>query len=305
MTTGAILLSGGTGFIGGHLIGALLASGTPVWVWSRDAARARRRLDPRVRVVSLLDEIPADAHLAGIVSLAGAPVVGPPWTESRRRVLVDSRVAPTHELLRFVSARRQKPDVLVSASAIGYYGSRGDEWLDEGSAPTAEFQSRLCQQREAAANEALASGLRAVNLRLGLVLGRDGGIFPKLALAAKFGAAAVLGDGRQWMSWIHVADAVRIIELALAETSVQGAVNAVTAAPVRQAEFQRQLTRALRRPLWLRVPAPVLRLAMGEMSDLLVRSQRVTPRLLQSRGFEFSYPDLEAALPDLVRPGRS
>lgn len=305
MTTRAVLLSGGTGFVGGHLVAALQARGDEVWVWTRDVDRARRRFDPRVRLVGSLQEVPAQVRVAAIVNLAGAPVVGPPWTSERRRLLIASRVEPTRQLLEFASARMPRPEVMVSASAIGYYGTRGDEWLAEDGAPTAEFQSRLCQERERAADQARDLGMRSVNLRLGLVLGRDGGIFPRLSLAARWGGAAVLGDGRQWMSWIHIADAVRVIEHALSDPSLDRPVNAVAPEPVTQRGFQQALTRALHRPLIWRVPGALLRLGLGEMSDLLVRGQRVAPRLLQSRGFEFRYPALEAALADLLRPARS
>ena len=142
-------------------------------------------------------------------------------------------------------------------------------------------------------------------MRLGLVFGTDGGIYTRLALAAKLGLAAVLGDGQQWMSWIHIDDVVRIVERAIDDGSLSGAVNAVAPAPVRQRDFQQALTNTLRRPLWLRVPAWLLRAGLGEMSDLLVRSQRVAPRTLLARGFEFHHPTIESALGALVTPARS
>jgi uncharacterized protein (TIGR01777 family) len=306
VTTGAVLVAGGTGFIGSHLLPALLARGREVWVWSRHPQKAQRRLPAAVMTVGRLDDIPADAAITHIVNLAGAPVVGPPWTQARRQLLIDSRVQPTAALLARCVARARRPEAMLSASAIGYYGARDEEWLDERSSPGADqFQSQLCEQREAAANEAGLLGMRAINLRFGLVLGADGGIFSRLALAANLGGAAVLGDGRQWMSWIHVDDAVRAIELALDDTVLSGPVNIVAPEPVRQRDFQHALTRALRRPLWLRVPAGILRTALGEMSDLLLRSQRVAPAVLRSHGFEFRFPDIEAALRALVRRERS
>jgi hypothetical protein len=301
-----VLVAGGTGFIGSHLLPTLLARGFDVWVWSRHPPKARRRVPAAARVIGALDDIPSAAAITHIINLAGAPVVGPPWTRARRQLLIDSRVQPTAALLAWTAARAQRPEAMLSASAIGYYGGRDEQWLDEKSAPGAgQFQSQLCAQREAAANEAGRLGMRAVNLRFGLVFGGAGGIFSRLALAAKLGGAAILGDGRQWMSWIHIEDAVRAIELALDDPSLSGPVNLVAPEPVRQRDFQRALTRALHRPLWLRVPAGVLRLALGEMSDLLLRSQRVAPSELQSRGFAFSYPDIEAALPALLRRERS
>jgi hypothetical protein len=299
-----VLLTGGTGFIGGHVIRALLAGGAQPWVWSRAPAKARRVLDARVKIVGALADIPESVAIDGIVNLAGAPVIGPPWTQSRRQLLIDSRVKTTEAVIGWCAGRAERPRSLVSASAIGYYGAiegaESEQWLDESASPRPQFQSELCRLRELATQPAEALGLRVVNLRIGLVLGADGGILARLALAARLGGAAVLGDGQQWMSWIHIDDLVRVIELALEESSLSGPVNAVAPEPVRQREFQRTLTRQLKRPLWLRIPAAPLRWAMGEMSELLIRSQRVSPRRLQDAGFEFRYPALPAALADLL-----
>ncbi len=301
MSPRGILFTGATGFIGPHIVRALLARGDSVWVWARDVAKARRLFGDQVKVVSALAEIPPASPIDGVVNLAGAPVVGPPWTRARRQLLIDSRVKPTQAVLAWSAQRASPPRVLVSASAIGFYGSGDNGWLDENSPPQDVFQSQLCLQREAAANAAEAQGIRAVNLRIGLVLGRDGGILKQLALAAKLGGAAVLGDGSQWMSWIHIDDLVRVVERALDDETMRGAINAVAPEPVRQREFQRALTRVLHRPLWLRVPAAFLSVALGEMSDLLVRSQRVAPRRLETSGFKFTHPGLEGALRDLLR----
>jgi uncharacterized protein (TIGR01777 family) len=296
-----VLVTGGTGFIGGHVIARLLARGIPVWVWSRDAVRARRKLGSVVNIVGALTDISASAPIDGIVNLAGAAAIGPPWTKSRRRVLIDSRVKTTEAVLAWCAARAQRPRVLISASAIGYYGPGGDAWFDETSPPQAGvFQSELCRLRELATRPAEALGIRVVNPRIGLVLGRDGGILQRLALAAKFGGAATIGDGRQWMSWIHVDDIVRVLERALDDDTWSGPINAVAPEPVRQREFQRALTRALRRPLILRIPAFLLRASLGEMAELLVKGQRVAPRHLQSAGFDFTHDTLEGALRHLL-----
>jgi len=306
MNARGVLVSGATGFIGGHFVRRCVARGITAWAWSRDAARATRLLGAQARVVSRLQDIPEDAPVQAIVNLAGAPVIGPPWTDKRRRVLIDSRVSTTEALLAWCEARGSRPRVLVSASAIGFYGPADDRWLDESTAPQPRsFQSQLCLAREAATEDAKRLGIRAVNLRIGLVLGADGGILPRLALPARLGMAAVLGDGRQWMSWIHVDDLMRVIDLAIDSEDLQGAVNAVAPAPVRQRDFQLALTRLLGRPLWLRVPAGLLQAGLGEMSELLLRSQRVAPRLLTARGFEFGYPTLEAALDSILTRERS
>lgn len=300
-----VLVGGATGFIGAHLVRALRRRGDVVWVWTRDAGRALERFGPHVHVVESLADIPAAVRIDALIALSGAPVIGPPWTRARRRLLIDSRVKTTQTLLDWSATRASAPRVLVAASAIGFYGPAGDDWLTESSPAQEAFQSRLCVEREAAANAAEAQGMRVVNLRIGLVLGRDGGIFTRLALAAKFGMAAVIGDGRQWMSWIHVADLVRIVEMALDDARLRGALNAVAPAPVRQRDFQLGLTQALHRPLWLRVPGFVLNVTMGEMAELLVKGQRVAPRRLLNEGFEFRHFTLDSALRDLVpdRPG--
>lgn len=301
MSERGILFTGATGFIGPHIVRALRARGDTIWVWARDVAKARAMFDEGVNVVGALAQIPARAPVHGIVNLSGAPVVGPPWTRARRQLLIDSRVKPTHAVLEWAATRTAPPRVLVSASAIGYYGSGGEDWLTEDSLPQDGFQSRLCLARELAADAAESQGMRAVNLRFGLVFGRDGGIYPRFALAAKLGGAAVLADGKQWMSWIHIDDLVRVVELALDDEAMRGPVNAVAPEPVRQRDFQRALAHALHRPLWLRVPAWLLRLGMGEMSELLISSQRVAPRRLLDREFAFRYRAIDAALADLTR----
>ena len=298
-----VLITGASGFIGGHVVRWCAARGYPAWAWTRNAARTRARLGAQARVVTRLEEIPADAPLDAIVNLAGAPVFGPPWTRARRQLLIDSRVRTTQSVLEWCRQRASPPRVMVSASAIGFYGAAGEEWLDEASPPQPQaFQSQLCMAREAAADAARDLGLRVVNLRLGLVLGADGGILPQLARPARFGVAAVIGDGRQWMSWIHLEDVLRVLELVLDDATIDGPINVVAPQPVRQREFQRALTHTLLRPLWLRVPGAVLNVALGEMAELLVRSQRVAPRRLHERGFEFRHPALEPALQAILTP---
>ncbi len=258
-----------------------------------------------MHVVAGLDEIPSGTSIDAIVNLAGAPVIGPPWTAARRRLLIDSRVQTTQALLQWCAARAQRPGVIVSASAIGFYGPGTDAWLDESSPPQDRFQSELCLKREAAANAALELGMRVVNLRIGLVLGPDGGILAPLTLAAKCGLATRIGNGQQWMSWIHIDDMVRIFLLALDDATFAGPVNAVSPNPERQRDFQRALALALGRPFWSWIPATLLRLALGEMAELLVKGQRVAPRELQRRGFRFRYALLEDAFADLLRRARS
>ena len=190
----------------------------------------------------------------------------------------------------------------MSASAIGYYGVREDEVLDERSPPQSIFQSQLCQEWEAAARAAENLGVRVVILRLGLVLARAGGALPSLTLPVRMGIGAIMGTGRQWVSWIHIKDVVRLIEFALRNPNLRGAVNAVAPAALPHAQFQRELARTLRRPLWLRVPSMPVRIALGEMAQLLVDGQRVVPFRAVAAGFRFQFPHLAAALKILLAP---
>jgi len=301
-----VLITGASGFIGGHVARDCTARDIGVFGLTRDAARAGRRLGAAARLVERPGDITADATIDAIVNLAGTPVIGPPWTTRRRQVLIDSRVRTTEAVLEWCRTRASRPRVLISASAIGFYGTADDAWLDESSPPhPAEFQSQLCMACEAAANRASDLGIRVVNLRFGLVLGADGGILPRLALPAKLGFAAVIGDGRQWLSWIHIDDLLRIIDLAIEAEDLDGAINAVAPAPVRQREFQQALAGKLHRPLWLRTPAALLRAGLGEMAELLTKGQRVAPRRLAARGFEFRHATLDSALDASLTRARS
>ena len=294
-----VLITGATGFVGGHLVRSLVARGEQIIVLTRRPDVALDRFGPQVRIVSRLEELGPATRVHAVVNLAGAPILGFPWTRRRRRKLLLSRVETTRAVIALIGRLAQPPAVLVSASAIGYYGVRGDEPLDENAAPADIFQSRLCQQWEAAALAAESAGVRVVRLRIGLVLGRDGGALPQLMLPARLGLAAILGSGRHWMSWIHIDDLVRLIGFAIDTPGTAGVLNAVAPHPATQRRFQRALTNALRRPLWLRMPSILLRLALGEMSQLLVDGQRVLPIRATSLGFRYHYRTIEQAMVEL------
>ncbi len=291
-----ILVTGATGFIGSALVRKLLLRGDAVTVLSRSREKALDRFGPQVRVVENLAELPAAERIDGIVNLAGAGILALPWFRARRRLLLHSRLATTEAVVALCRRLVQAPAVLVSGSAIGFYGVRGEEECDEESPPQTRFQSDLCQQWEALAARALPLGTRVVWLRTGLVLGRSGGALPRLSLPVRLFAGATLGSGRQWMSWIHVADLVRLILFALDHPAVSGPLNGTAPEPVRHGDFQRALAAQLRRPMWMRVPAWVLRLGLGEMAELLADGQRVIPRKALALGFEFRYRTLGAAL---------
>jgi len=298
-----VLVSGATGFIGGHLVRRLIERGDRVIVLTRDADKALSRFGPHVRIVTRLKDVESTTVIDAIVNLAGATILGLPWTLRRRMKLIDSRVETTRALVDLAGRLNRAPRILISASAIGYYGVHGDELLDELALPSLIFQSKLCQKWEAAADCGETLGMRVVKLRIGLVLGRDGGALPQLARPHRLGLGAVLGSGGQWMSWIHIDDLIRLFEFSLDTPLARGALNAVSPNPVTHLHMQRAIARALHRPLWLRVPAFAVRAMLGEMAQLLVQGQRVVPGRAAVLGFDFQYPHIEKALASLLGSG--
>jgi uncharacterized protein (TIGR01777 family) len=294
------LISGATGFIGGHLVRRLIASGDTVTVYTRDADHALDRFGPHVRIVTDLDAIESSTRIDAIVNLAGARILGLPWTRGRRRTLIESRVRTTQALVALCARLERPPRVFVSASAIGYYGVRGDQRLDEQGSAQPIFQSRLCQQWEEAAEAAEATGSRVVRVRIGLVFGRDGGALPSLAMPVRLGLGAIIGNGKQWVSWIHIDDLTRLIEFVIDKPTMRGVMNAVAPHAATHLQVQQTLARALHRPVWMRIPAFVLRAMLGEMSQLLVDGQRIVPRRALASGFVFRHPDLRETLEHLV-----
>lgn len=288
-----VLVTGGTGFIGRALCPALLQAGHRVSVLTRDATRAARIL-PGVQ--ALEDLAQADAADAAI-NLAGEPLAEGRWSETRKRRFRTSRIGTTRTLLEWIARQpdAQRPRCLLSGSAIGYYGDAGERVLDEASPAGDDFAAQLCRDWEAEAARARELGVRVTLLRTGVVLGRDGGALARMLPPFRLGLGGRMGDGRQWMSWIHRDDHVGLL-LWLLERGGDGAYNATAPAPVTNADFARQLGKALHRPALLPAPAAALRLAFGEMADLLLGSQRVLPARAQQEGYAFRYPELGAAL---------
>jgi uncharacterized protein (TIGR01777 family) len=233
-----------------------------------------------------------------LVHLAGEPV-SQRWTEAAKKRISDSRVEGTRRLVAALSTQSERPRVLVCASAVGYYGSRGDQILTEVSAPASDFLARVVVEWEEAAQQAESLGIRVVRLRFGMVLG-PGGALAKLLPLFRFGVGGKLGSGHQWMSWIHIDDAVNLILFVLNFATIRGAVNATAPQPVTNEEFTERLAIALHRPAILPVPAFALKLALGEMSEMVLASQRVLPTVAKSAGFRFQYPELRDALENLL-----
>lgn len=297
----SVLVTGGTGFVGRLLVERLRARGDRVIALSRDPRQARMLLGEDVQHVSDLRELPAETRIDAVVNLAGAPIIGLPWTRARRRAIRNSRIALTSQIVERLSCLEARPRVLVSASAIGYYGDAGEAVLDEQSRPGTDFGATLCRDWEAEALKAKALGMRVVCLRIGLVLDQSGGALPLMALPARFGLGAILGTGRQWMAWITRSDLVRMIITAIDNEAWHGAVNAVAPEPARHVEFQRSMARVLRRPLFLHAPGWALRLGLGEMASIFLASQRVVPQRAMALGFRFDIHWASDALEVLLR----
>jgi uncharacterized protein (TIGR01777 family) len=288
-----ILITGGTGFVGQALCPRLAASGHEVVVLTR---QSNPRLPAGVaRAITSLDEASA-GDFGGVINLAGAPIGDARWTDARRRLLVASRVETTARLVAWMARARSGPQVLVSASAVGYYGEQGDRAVTEETPPTPGFTHDLCAAWEREAEQAAALGVRVCRMRIGVVLDRDGGALARMLPAFRLGAGGRLGTGRHWFPWIHRADVAAICQWLLDNGEARGAYNASAPNPVTNAEFTRALGRALGRPTLLPMPAAALRLLFGEMSEILLASDRMLPQRLLQEGFTFRHPQLDGAL---------
>lgn len=235
-----------------------------------------------------------------VIHLAGE-TVAQRWTPAVKERIRESRVRGTQLLVEALERQPRRPEVLISASATGYYGSRGDEILTEHSAPGKDFLAEVCQAWEAAADEAGRLGIRVVKLRFGVVLGKEGGALAQMLPAFQWGVGGKLGSGGQWMSWIHIEDAVELAVSALRDASLAGAVNACAPGPVRNEEFTDTLASVLRRPALFTIPEKMLRLLYGEMAEILLASQRAMPEAALKAGFRFQHPELRGALSNLLR----
>jgi uncharacterized protein (TIGR01777 family) len=288
-----VVVAGGTGLVGRHLAAALASLGIRVTVLSRAPGPGTCGWDALPEALEGAD---------AVINLCGAGIADRRWTAARKQALLDSRVGPTGRLVQAMAAGA--PKVLVNASAVGLYGALDERPADEAQAPGQGFLAQLCQRWEAAADAALAHGVRVVKLRLGVVLARDGGALAKMALPVRLGLGTRLGHGRQGLSWIHVDDLVRLIIETAANPAYAGPVNAVAPMAVSSATFTRALARRLKRPL-LPVPAWVTRAALtallGEMGEaMLLEGAFVLPRQAERLGFTFLFPRLEEALADLI-----
>jgi len=278
-----IAISGATGFVGRRLIQMLEPGKHTIARLGRDAAK----------------DLPRESPLDAVVHLAGEPV-SQRWSEAVKERIRDSRIVGTRNLVRGMGELKTKPRVLVCASAIGLYGDRGEQLLDESAEPGDNFLADVCRGWEEAADGAAEFGVRVVKIRIGLVLGRGGGAMAKMLPPFRLGLGARLGDGTQWMSWIHLDDLAGMIQYAVEHDAAEGPWNGVAPNPVTNAEFTRQLAAAVHRPAWFVAPEFLVKLGAGEMAQILFFSQRCVPAAPLAAGFQFRYPELAEALQAVV-----
>jgi len=291
-----VLVTGATGFIGQRLCEVLSAYGHDVIALVRDPAMAKL-FRPPFTLITDLDHLADGARIEAIVNLAGEPIANGLWTKAKREKILRSRLDMTADVVRLIARLERRPDVLINGSAIGWYGLRGDEELTEASGPSPCFSHDVCAAWEQAAYRAEHLGVRVVCLRIGLVLGSEGGMLARLLTPFEWGVGGPIGSGRQWMSWIARDDLVRLVLHAVAKHEIAGPLNAVAPQPVRNAEFTRVLAHALHRPAFFRIPAAPLHLIAGDFADeLLLGGQRVMPQKVLASGFVFHHGELESAL---------
>ena len=307
MNMGTVIISGGSGFIGRALAASLLEAGYEVAVLTRSPGKAAAQLGERIKATAW-DGRTSDGWLElasgarAIVNLAGENIGVGRWTRKRKRAIVRSRLDAGKAVVETVRNAERRPGVIIQASAVGYYGSRADEEVDESAGSGMGFLASVVREWEKSTAEVESFGVRRVVLRSGLVLDADGGVLPRFLRQFRLFAGGSLGSGRQWLSWIHLGDEIAAIRFLLEREDLSGIFNLTAPHPLTMNEFAHILGRVLHRPSFFRVPALLLRLLLGEMAEETILSgQRAMPRALARAGFEFFYPDAKGALEDILK----
>ena len=299
-----VLVAGATGLVGGHLIEALETHGFGIRILSRSGNSSGTPVPSRVYPWTALAE--ALDGVDAVINLAGENIGAQRWTPERQRVLRESRLASTQRIVQAIRLLPERPELLLNASAVGIYESRGEALVDEDGAVGAGFLADLCRDWEVAAQGVIPLGLRLVSLRMGVVLAREGGALPRMSLPIRRFVGCRLGSGRQGFSWIHIHDLVALILATLSNRAYEGPVNATAPFPISQGEFIQELARQLHRPLWplpARLTSLALKVGLGQMAqEMLLQGALVRPQKALSLGFTFRYPDAAMALADLIRP---
>lgn len=297
-------VTGATGMVGRVFVAALRARGDAVTVFSRDPLRAQATLGDVEALPNAALESATLSRLDAVVNLAGEPVAASRWTDARKRVIVGSRVDMTRAVVDALATASPRPAVLVNASAVGYYGACGDAEVTEERAPGDDFLASVCIAWEREARRAEALDVRVVYARIGVVLGERGGALARMIPAFKMFVGGPVGDGRQYLPWVHVDDVVGLLLHALDHPELRGSMNVTAPSPARFADFARALGEALGRPSWMPVPSVALRVVMGELADAILTGQRALPRVALATGYTFHYPELPAALRAALRVAR-
>lgn len=289
------LITGGTGFIGSELVKKLVQKGDAVTVLTRK----ENQKNSSVRFINSFSEIDQNEKIDCIINLAGEPIAAKKWSRKQKEILINSRLDVTKKIIELIAKLNHKPSLLISASAIGFYGSNGDEKLHEKSPHKVEFNNQLCSAWESQALEAKKLGVRTCIIRLGIVLEKNGGALAKMLPAFNFGLGGKIASGKQFMSWVHRKDVLSAIEFLIDDENLSGIFNVTAPNPVTNAEFTRTLEKVLHRPAFFDMPYFVVKILFGEMGDyLLARGQRVIPKNLLDAGFNFRFEKLESALRD-------
>lgn len=302
-----VVITGATGFIGRHLTRRLIGRGDSVTALTRSPEQARSKLEPGAEAVSWhppqADEglIRTIGEADAIVNLAGEPVADKRWTAQQKERIQNSRIYATTAIVDAIRNSAGRPQVLVNGSAVGFYGSRGAELLTESSAAGGDFLAGVVVAWEAAARQAEQLGVRTVFVRTGIVLGTDGGALPRLLLPFKLYSGGIMGNTDQWVSWIHIDDEVGLIIAAIDGQFASGPVNATAPNPMLMPQFSRAIGKALDRPTWVPGLPVLLKLAMGERSDVVLASQRVEPHRAEEAGYKFAHTEADQALRSLLR----
>ncbi|MEX3238308.1 TIGR01777 family oxidoreductase [Serratia quinivorans] len=295
-----VLITGATGLIGSSLTQRLLGLSHQITVLSRNVQRARERFGEQVSYWPTLQDKPSLDGFDAVINLAGEPIADKRWSKAQKERLCHSRWDLTEQLVKLINAGSAPPSVLISGSATGYYGDQGQAVVTEDEAPHDEFTHQLCQRWESLALQAQSDATRVCLLRTGVVLAAKGGALAKMLPPFRLGLGGPIGDGRQYLPWIHLEDMVDGIVYLLDHQTLQGPFNMVAPYPVHNEQFAAQLANVLDRPAFLRVPAFAMRLLMGEAAVLVLGGQRAVPKRLEEAGFSFRFLELEQALDDVI-----
>lgn len=289
-----ILITGGTGLIGSNLIPQLHPN--DITVLTRNVAIAEQINGSKVHYLSSLDNISDLNDFQVVINLAGEPIADKKWTAEQKSKIEQSRWSTTEKIVALIKASSNPPELLISGSAVGYYGPQGKQTIDESFTQVNEdFGHRLCKQWEFIAKQAESPKTRVCIVRTGVVISKRGGALPKMILPFKLGLGGPVGSGSQYMSWIHLEDMLQGLIHLMVTTDCKGTYNFTAPQPVTNAEFSKALASALHRPCWLRVPQKVLRVIMGESADLILYGQKVIPNRLITSGYQFIYPEISQA----------